>query len=129
MIKKDKQEKIKDLNYYMRLRWTYLVEEAEDDGKLYYIIHVNELAGVCTDAESIEEGMKEIKEAMRAAIKLYMRQNEVIPEPINEKDFPGKIAYRTSSRRHYLLAKEAQRKGKSLSKILDEIVDDILHNA
>jgi len=73
---------------------------------------VNELPGVCTDAESIEEGMKAIKEPMKAAIKLYMSNGEEIPEPIKEEDYPGKIAYRTSSRRHCKLAKEARRRKK-----------------
>ncbi len=67
--------------------------------------------------------MVEIKEAIRSAIKLYMKHKEEIPEPINIKDFKGKIAYRTESKRHYLIAKLAQEKQKSISKTLDDLVD------
>lgn len=121
-----KKNKIKDLNYYMRLKWTYTIEEESYNGKDFYIIRVNELPGVCTDAESVEEGLKAIKEPMKAAIKLYMAQNEEVPEPIKEEDYPGKIAYRTTSRRHCKLVREAQRRKKSLSKLLDDLVDTSL---
>ena len=46
-----------------------------------------------------------------------------IPEPIDEDEFKGNIAYRTNSRRHYLLAKEAKRRNESLSHVLDQCVD------
>lgn len=118
-----KKNKIKDLNYYMRLKWTYTIEQDVDSGKDFYIIRLNELPGVCTDAETVEEGMKAIKEPMKAAIKLYMSNGEEVPEPIKEEDYPGNISYRTSSRRHCKLAREAQRRKKSLSKLLDELID------
>ena len=121
-----KKTKTKDFNYYMRLKWTYTIEQDSHNGKDFYIIRVNELPGVCTDAESVEEGMLAIKEPMKAAIKLYISNGEEIPEPIKEEDYPGKIAYRTSSRRHCKLAKEARRRKKSLSKLLDELIDQSL---
>jgi predicted RNase H-like HicB family nuclease len=115
-----------NLNYYMRLKWTYTIEQDSHEGNDFYIIRINELPGVCTDAESVEEGMQEIKEPLKAAIKLYMSNGEEIPEPIREEDYPGKIAYRTSSRRHCKLAKEAKRRKKSLSKLLDDLIDQSL---
>ncbi len=121
-----KKSKTKDLNYYMRLKWTYTIEPDSHEGRDFYIIRVNELPGVCTDAESIEEGMKEIREPMKAAIKLYLANGEEIPVPIKEEDYPGKIAYRTTSRRHCKLVREAHRRKKSLSKLLDEIIDETL---
>ena len=121
-----KKSKTKDLNYYVRLKWTYTIEQDSHDGKNFYIIRVNELPGVCTDAESIDEVIQDIKEAIKAAIRLYMANGEEVPEPIKEDDYPGKIAYRTSSRRHCKLVKEARRRKKSLSKLLDELIDQSL---
>ena len=46
----------KNLKYYLSLNWSYTVEQEIHKGKRYYIIRVNELPGICTDAESIEEG-------------------------------------------------------------------------
>lgn len=117
----------KDIKYYLALPWTYTVETDKDEkGKKIYIVYVNELPGVCTDAHTIVEAMELIKEAMEAAFELYMQHGEEIPEPIDENEFKGNIAYRTSSRRHYLIAREAQKRNASLSKTLDELIDTAL---
>ena len=63
----------------MGLKWSYTIEQESDRGRDYY--KVNELLGVCTDAATIEEGLKEIQEAIRAAIKLYLENGEPVPEP------------------------------------------------
>ena len=72
-----------DLNYYLNLNWTYTVETSHDeiDNKIY-IVCVNELPGVCTDAHSLEEAFNLIKEAMIGAFKLYLKHGEEIPVPI-----------------------------------------------
>ena len=85
----------KKLEYYLGLKWSYTIEQDSHEGKSFYIIRVNEFPGICTDAESIEEGMEEIKQALAAAITLYLKQGEPIPEPINKEEFKGNIAYRT----------------------------------
>src|ERR1700719_4702661 len=100
----------KDLKYYLGLNWTYSIETRKHKGKKFYIIRVNELPGVCTDATTIEKGMKEIQEVIFATIELYMEQGDPIPEPINKEEFKGNISYRTSSERHFLLAKLAKEK-------------------
>ncbi|NGX51676.1 MAG: hypothetical protein K1060chlam2_01549 [Chlamydiae bacterium] len=73
--------KKKSLNYYLHLNWSYTIEQETDNRKSYFIIRVNELPGVCTDAETVEEGMESINEALKAAIKLYLIQGDPIPEP------------------------------------------------
>ena len=113
----------KNLKYYLNLNWSYTIEQEKYRGKTYYIIRVNELPGVCTDAESIEDGMDEIQEVIKAAIKLYLKHGDPIPEPIDKKKYKGNISYRTSPERHYQLAKIALRKNTSLSKTLDYIID------
>ncbi|MDP1835937.1 MAG: type II toxin-antitoxin system HicB family antitoxin [Chlamydiales bacterium] len=113
----------KKLDYYLNLKWSYTIEEEDVEGKRIFIIRVNELPGVCTDAETVEEGMREIRDAISAAVKLYLKQGEPIPEPIDKEQFKGQIAYRTSRERHYLLARAAKQQHKSLSKTLDIVVD------
>ncbi len=113
----------KSLKYYLDLKWSYTIEQESDQGNDYYIIRVNELPGVCTDSETIEGGLKEIREAIRAAVKLYLKNGEEVPVPIKKEDYKGNIAYRTTSERHYNIAKAAKELHKSISKTLDEIID------
>jgi len=121
------KKKYKELSYYLELPWTYTVEQAKDenDNKIY-IVCVNELPGICTDALSVDEAMEFIKEPIAAAIEFYMENDQDIPEPIREEDFKGNISYRTTSRRHYLISKEAQRRELSLSQLIDNLVDTVL---
>lgn len=69
-----------DINYYLRLKWTYTVEKELFDGISYYVVHVNELPGVCSDGETLEDAMQNVKEAMRGAFKLYLKQGDEIPD-------------------------------------------------
>ena len=47
---------------------------------------------------------------MMAAFEFYQENNEEVPEPVKEEDFKGNIAYRTSSKRHYMISKEAKKR-------------------
>ncbi len=123
----ESKKKYKSLKYYLSLPWTYTVEQASDENKnRIYVVRVNELPGICTDATSLDEAMKLIQEPMTAAFEFYMENNEDIPEPVKEEDFKGNIAYRTTSRRHYLINKEAKKREMSLSQVIDNIVDTVL---
>lgn len=113
----------KDIHYYLNLPWTYTVETMVEEGEKIYIVHVNELPGISTDAQTLTEAMDLIKDAMIAAINLYLEQGEEVPEPIDESQFKGNIAYRTSSKRHYSLVREAKKKNLSISQIIDRYVD------
>lgn len=123
----ESKKKYKKLNYYLNLPWTYTVEQTVDNKKnKIYVVRVNELPGICTDAKSLDEAMQLIKEPMKAAFEFYMENNEDIPEPIKEENYKGNISYRTTSRRHYLIIKEAMRKDLSISQVIDNLIDTFL---
>jgi predicted RNase H-like HicB family nuclease len=133
MTKRDKLiQKImgtkKDLKYYISLPWSYTIEQEVDGGKSYFIVRVNELPGVCTDAETIDEGMKLIQEAIEGAVRLYLRNGEEVPEPIKKQDYKGNIAYRTSPERHYYVTKMSKQLHKSISKTIDTLIDAGMDN-
>jgi predicted RNase H-like HicB family nuclease len=113
----------KEINYYLNLNWSYTIEQETEKGKHFFIIRVNELPGICTDAETIEEGMANIKEAIEAAVFLYLENGKPVPEPIKKEDYKGNIAYRTTTERHYNIAKIAKQMHKSISKTIDEAID------
>jgi predicted RNase H-like HicB family nuclease len=122
-------KRYKSLSYYLGLPWTYTVEQSIDDKKnKIYVVRVNELPGVCTDATSLDEAMKLIKEPMLATFEFYIENGEDIPVPVKEKVFKGNIAYRTTSKRHYIISKEAKRREQSLSQVIDSLVDELLVN-
>jgi antitoxin HicB len=121
------KKQYKKLSYYLNLPWTYTVEQTKDENNnKIYVVCVNELPGICTDASSVDEAMKLIQEPISAAIEFYMENNQDIPEPISAEDFKGNISYRTTSKRHYLISKEAQKRKLSLSQLIDNLVDTVL---
>ncbi len=113
----------KDIKYYLNLPWTYTIETTNETGETLYIVHVNELPGISTDAPSIEEAMQLIKEAMQGAFEMYLEDGEEIPEPTNKNDYKGNIAYRTTPSRHFLIAREAKKRNISLSQAIDTFID------
>jgi predicted RNase H-like HicB family nuclease len=113
----------KQIEHYVNLPWSYTIEQETYKENHYFIIRVNELPGVCTDAETIEEGMQLIKEAIEGAVILYLKNGEQVPEPIKKENYKGNIAYRTTSERHYHVAKLASSTHKSISKTIDELID------
>lgn len=116
----------KNLDYYLNLSWTYTIEKESYKGKSYYVIFVNELPGICTDAEDLNEGMEGIKEAIACAVEIYQEKGEPVPEPIDKAHYKGRISYRTDSKRHCLLARAARLRHKSINKTLDDMVDAAL---
>lgn len=123
------KNKKKLIEHYLNLPWTYTIETAHEDGQLYYIVYVNELPGTTTDNTSIEDAMKDIKDIIATVIEMKLEAGDPIPEPVDPEKYKGNIAYRTSSTRHHLLAKEARRKGISLSRIIDQYVDSALRKS
>jgi predicted RNase H-like HicB family nuclease len=112
------------IEYYLSLPWSYTIVQEEDakEGR-YYVIRVNEFPEADTDAPSIEEATRAIREVMTYLFESYIEAGEPIPEPLTKKDYKGNIAYRTSSDKHYLLAREAKKLNLSLSQLLDMVVD------
>jgi predicted RNase H-like HicB family nuclease len=118
----------KQIEYYLNFPWSYTIEQETSNGQHYFIIRVNELPGICTDAETVAEGMELIKEAIEGAVILYLKNGEQVPEPIKKEHYKGNIAYRTTSERQYHIAKLANAMHKSISKTLDALIDKGLEN-
>lgn len=113
----------KNIQHYLNLDWSYTIETEKHEGKKYYIIRVNELPGICTDAETVDEGMELIKECIEGAVRLYLKNGEEVPVPIKKEDYKGNIAYRTTTERHYNVARMAKTMHKSISKTIDYLID------
>ncbi len=113
---------------FLNFPWSFAIEQEFNEGKRYFIIRVNELPGICTDAETVAERMELIKECIEGAVVLYLKNGEQVPEPIKKEDYKGNISYRTSGERHYHIAKLANTMHKSISKTIDELIDSSLEH-
>ena len=112
---------MKDLNYYLGLPWTYKFEWDNDDQ--IYVASVDELKGCMSHGDTIEEASLMIKDALISHVSAMLEDKDEIPEPPKPEEYKGKIAYRTSPKMHYKIAKKAAIEKKSISKIIDELID------
>ena len=119
--------KIKKLDYYLKLPYSYIIEWSEADG--CYLGSIVELERNMTSGQTHEEVLANLREALASYVKTSLCNNMEIPEPLKIKNFRGSITYRTSKERHYRLAKEAKLYGKSINTIIDEAVGEKLNQA
>lgn len=74
---------IKDLDYYMSLPYSIIVNEAaEEEGG--YFAYFEELPGIMGDGETATEAITDAREAFKAYVKLEMKERKSIPEPKTE---------------------------------------------
>lgn len=79
-----KKNKIKDLEYYLNLPWTFIFETSKDNkNKSLFVVKVNELPGIISDGYTVQEAYEAIQEAMTLAFEMYLEAGFEIPAPIS----------------------------------------------
>jgi antitoxin HicB len=73
----------KDLNYYLSLPYTILVEPDKENGG--YVAWIRELRGCITQAETWEEIGMMIEDAKRGWLEVALEHGDEIPEPLGEQ--------------------------------------------
>ena len=114
----------KNLDYYLNLPYTYIIEWSEADG--CFLGSIVELERNMTCGKTREDVLSNLKEALASYVTASFENNMNIPEPLKINDFKGNITYRTSKERHYRLAKQAKLYGKSINAIIDEALSHTL---
>ena len=114
----------KNLDYYINLPYTYIIEWSDIDG--CFLGSIAELERNMTYGKTREEVLSNLKEALISYVTTSFENKMDIPEPLKIKDFKGNITYRTSKERHYKLAKQAKLYGKSINALIDEIIGEKL---
>ena len=117
----------KNLEYYLNLPYTYIIEWSDVDG--CFLGSIVELEHNMTCGQTREEVLANLKEALVAYVTTSLDNNMEIPEPVKIADFKGSITYRTSKERHYKLAKQAKLYGKSINAFIDEAIGEKLKQA
>ena len=114
----------KNLEYYLNLPYTYIIEWSDVDG--CFLGSIVELERNMTCGQTREEVLANLKEALTSYVATSLENRMEIPEPLKIDDFKGNITYRTSKERHYKLAKQAKLYGKSINAFIDEAIGEKL---
>jgi len=102
-----KSEIIKDLDYYLNLPYTIILERWDDEKHLYWVARVAELPHCLIHGDTPEEAIKEIEEVKKDWIKSNLKRRLPIPEPSPRK-YSGKMILRISPTLHKLLVQRAE---------------------
>ena len=106
---------VKNLKYYMRLKYpTQLTEiPAEDGGG--YLIEIPLLKGCVSDGETITEALKNIEEAKEEWFAYMLEYNLSIPEPADISKYSGKFVVRIPKSLHKTISEQSRMEGLSLN--------------
>ena len=108
--------KVKDINYYMSLDYTVVINRVHEENGSYYYGKIAELDGCQTTADTVEELLEELEQVKRDHIEIKLDFGDPIPEP-NEMP-SGKIVLRMPKTLHWRLAGEAEQEGVSLNQYM-----------
>lgn len=97
--------------------WTIEIHRTEDGG---FFARVAELPGCMTEADSWNELMDMLEEAMIGWFEVSLDHGDPIPEPRGSGRYSGSIFVRTSPYLHRLVAEAAEREGVSMSQWVAE---------
>ncbi len=104
-----------ELKDYMKLPYTRMIQEINEEGEHYYYGKILELDGCQSTGETMEALYESLNEAIEGYIEMKLEQGYEIPLPIKENDFSGKFVIRLPKSLHQRLALEAQKEGISLN--------------
>ena len=106
---------VKNLKYYMKLKYpTQLTEiPAEDGGG--YLIEIPLLKGCESDGETITEALKNIEEAKEEWFTYMLENNLSIPEPADISKYSGKFVVRIPKSLHKTISEQSRMEGLSLN--------------
>jgi antitoxin HicB len=105
----------KDLNYYLKLPYTIILEERDDGNGAYVAAIIKELPGCLSHGATVEEAAHNIQDAKRDWLVSNLEDNLLIPEP---QKYTGQFHLRMSSSLHESLARMADMNNVSLNQYL-----------
>lgn len=102
---------------YMKLPYTRLVQEINDETGHYFYGRILELDGCHTTANSLNDLYADLNEIMASYIEIKLENNLPIPIPQSVEKYSGKFVVRLPKTLHQKLAIEAQKEGVSLNQL------------
>ena len=105
----------KTVEDYLRLPYTIQLRQYEDGT---FFADVAELPGCMTEADTAEEAVETIREAMAGWIEVALSEGLPIPEPAGEPEYSGRFLVRTPRSLHRDLVRRARAEGASLNQFV-----------
>jgi len=103
---------MKDLQYYMELKYPFTLEQ-DDDGS--YFIQFSDLPGCMTCGATIEEAIEMGIDAKKCWIESALQDGAFIPEPKTVDDYPDNFKLRLPKTLYKQLAGNANAEGVSMN--------------
>ena len=102
---------------YMRLPYTRLVQEIQEESGHYFFGRILELDGCQSTGETLEELYESLNEAMEGYLEIKLEYGLPIPVPERVEDYSGKFVVRLPKSLHQRLVIEAKNEGVSLNQL------------
>jgi len=112
---------VKNIEYYSNLPYSFKIEWSDIDN--CYIATVEEIPECQSNGNTPDEALCMIKDALKSHISCCLHFGDIIPEPVKIIDFKGKIHFRTTPQKHYMLDKKAKVSGESINAIINTAID------
>lgn len=103
-------EEYLDLPYTIRI-----THDTSDDGFEGFVAEVEELPGVISQGETLEEAAGSVKDAMLGWVSVALEDGIEIPEPRDPTAYSGRFLLRIPRGLHAELARQAEQEGVSLN--------------
>lgn len=106
-----------ELKDYMKLPYTRLVQEINDESGHYFYGKILELDGCQSTADTLTELYENLNEVMESYLDIKLENNLPIPLPNDANKYSGKFVVRLPKTLHQRLAIEAYQEGVSLNQL------------
>ena len=102
---------------YIKLPYTRLVQEMNDESGHYFYGRILELDGCQSTGDTLEELYESLNEAMEGYIEIKLENNLPVPTPESAEKYSGKFVVRLPKSLHQRLVIEADKEGISLNQL------------
>ncbi len=107
-----------ELKDYMKLPYTRLVQEMNDESGHYFYGRILELDGCQTTADTLGELYENLNDIMESYLEVKLENNLPIPVPTMAEKYSGKFVVRLPRTLHQRLTIEANKEGVSLNQLV-----------
>ncbi|MCL2007220.1 MAG: type II toxin-antitoxin system HicB family antitoxin [Treponema sp.] len=103
---------------YLSRPYHIVIQRVATDAGSYYLTTVSEFPGCSCRGDTYTEAFEKIQSEMEGWVESKLAEGVPIPEPINERQFSGRLGLRVPKSLHANLAMAAEREGISLNNYL-----------